>query len=880
MAKNFSKSIAHRLALILRLLIKNQIQPNTFTTMSIATSNSTQQVSHRNSPSVKSFKEWEASISWVETTVSELQQTTSPVWPLSDYVAVHPYLGWLDYKFENAHAELQKVSDCQLLPAIEVFADQFAGGYFGRQHVLEAAEEILEFPAKAPEFTHRLVSDLLAKAEQPHDVKASLDADDEPYNRLKPMAELSDLLLGTSWSENIHHEVGRFCASYYDEGQANWGNPFKGEDLYEAWKLQASVSRNIEVLGLTGFRKLVSKLPENPAAAIVYCLSELEVPERLWKGYLLSHLLALPGWFAWARYKSETSQEENTGDFAALLAICLVYDFAVVQALHLPIDWNAFKVQLDEAAENQQIKDASNELVQRSVCLRAGELAFAERVLNGLDLSAVDSNKTQQDARKSAQLVFCIDVRSERIRRHFEAVNGTVETFGFAGFFGVPMAFRGLGEESCSSRLPVLLNPKFQVQEGFHGECSTAEQIRVAKRAVRWSRKLLKQFQSAAFSCFSYVESLGLLYAWNLTKKTVRFAPSESYEFDGLRSDQRSSIGPTLEGLNEQGIGHEQQVQMAESILKNLGLTSNFARLIVFCGHTSKTTNNPLAASLDCGACGGHGGESNARFAAMLLNQPGIRSDLSKRGIVIPEDTHFLAGVHNTTTDSVDFFDLQFVPESHVLDLRSLQETAKEAGERTRCERSKTFENTSSSGLVARSVDWSEVRPEWGLAGNAAFIVAPRQMTQNANFDGRTFLHSYDHTKDADLSVLELIMTAPMVVAHWINMQYFASSVDPKHFSSGSKTIHNVAGQFGIVAGNGGDLQIGLPNESFHNGNRLQHQPLRLMAVIAAPRQAISQVISKHYLLQQIFEHEWMHLVAIEDGVQFKLTDDLEWVKA
>ena len=74
------------------------------------------------------------------------------------------------------------------------------------------------------------------------------------------------------------------------------------------------------------------------------------------------------------------------------------------------------------------------------------------------------------------------------------------------------------------------------------------------------------------------------------------------------------------------------------------------------------------------------------------------------------------------------------------------------------------------------------------------------------SLDGQSFLAQLRSHARLDGSVLETIMTAPMVVAHWINMQYYASTVDNDHFGSGNKTVHNVVGRFGILSGNGGDL--------------------------------------------------------------------------
>ncbi len=179
--------------------------------------------------------------------------------------------------------------------------------------------------------------------------------------------------------------------------------------------------------------------------------------------------------------------------------------------------------------------------------------------------------------------------------------------------------------------------------------------------------------------------------------------------------------------------------------------------------------------------------------------------------------------------------------------------------------------------LMRRAADWSEVRPEWGLAGNAAFIAAPRSLTKNANLNGQSFLHSYDHQSDPDGAVLETIMTAPMIVAHWINMQYYASTVDNVHFGSGHKTIHNVVGRFGILSGNGGDLMTGLPWQSLHSGEDYQHSPMRLQAVIAAPRTSIEKVIEKHEVVANLLAGGWLHLIALDGDVTYRYAEDGSW---
>jgi uncharacterized protein YbcC (UPF0753/DUF2309 family) len=172
-----------------------------------------------------------------------------------------------------------------------------------------------------------------------------------------------------------------------------------------------------------------------------------------------------------------------------------------------------------------------------------------------------------------------------------------------------------------------------------------------------------------------------------------------------------------------------------------------------------------------------------------------------------------------------------------------------------------------------RGRDWAQVRPEWGLAGNASFVIGPRSMTAGHDLKGRSFLHSYVAERDPDGVALETIMTAPLVVAQWISSQYYFSTVEPEVFGAGDKMLHNPVGGIGVVVGQSGDLAVGLPMQSVMLGEQRAHDPLRLLAVVQAPLDRIEGIILRNNGLRQLVEGEWIHVVARErddDGWSFR----------
>jgi uncharacterized protein YbcC (UPF0753/DUF2309 family) len=260
----------------------------------------------------------------------------------------------------------------------------------------------------------------------------------------------------------------------------------------------------------------------------------------------------------------------------------------------------------------------------------------------------------------------------------------------------------------------------------------------------------------------------------------------------------------------------------------------------------------------------------NARLAADVLNDMEVRGLLAGRGVVIPDDTRFVAGLHRTSTDEVDLFDTGEIETTHGKDLEELRVKLAEAGRRTRRERSERLglEGLSDVELLEalwqRAADGSQVRPEWALANNAALVAAPRDRTAGLKLDGRVFLHDYDPDSDADDRILTLILSAPVVVASWINLQYYASRVDPERYGSGNKALHQVVGGVGVFEGNGGDLRVGLPLQSIHDGNRFVHEPRRLAVYIEAAPARLDRVLADLPGVRALFDHGWIHLWALE----------------
>lgn len=772
----------------------------------------------------------------------------APLWPLEDFVAVNPFLGLSGRSFAECCETLRCLAPGGMQMKEAYYLEKLDSGKLTETDLTEALLEAKEFLSADSigsfhNWTSAKVREVLCHTSEEAEIPGLLT-----------VAENIDHNKGTKWAETFSEAIGHFCAGYFDTGQSIWRMPWRDLPLFAAWREYASFDANLEIVGLTGFRAWVKALPSDAKKTF----QKLKPLFQLINGsedFFYKELMSIIGWAGYVQYQvRETGTgSRNNDQLFQLLVIRLVMDAYLVEH---------YGQRFLPPPPPIQPQVLSEKVFALLVCQIADEDAWRRNLVK--KLRRAEPAKQDPQTRAAVQAVFCIDVRSEVFRRALEGASSSVQTYGFAGFFGLPIESIPFGGGRPVPQCPVLLKPKYQVQEIPSGAGVNHPQALNNRKQRRQLTHAWNSFKTSAISCFSFVETSGLGFASALFWNT--YLPQRGRQSTAPKCTSTISFGRAELG----GIPFADQVALAEGVLRNMGLTANFARLVLFCGHGSTTVNNPYAASLDCGACGGHAGDLNARICAAILNDPSIRNTLGEKGIFIPEDTWFLGGLHNTTTDEVLLHDLGSLPASHCKDVKELQALLKQAGLRARSERATALglhrsEESLDTEITLRSRDWSQVRPEWGLAGNAAFIAAPRTRTQNADLEGRVFLHSYDHHSDHDNRVLELIMCAPMIVANWINLQYFGSTVNNAVFGSGDKVIHNVTGMVGVCLGNGGDLQTGLPLQSVHNGKQWVHEPLRLHVFLEAPRSRIDAVIARHQEVRQLVENGWLLLFSIDD---------------
>lgn len=587
---------------------------------------------------------------------------------------------------------------------------------------------------------------------------------------------------------------------------------------------------------------------------------------------------------AWMHRESEASARE-AGDKGWRL-------FQLAQFLGLHAS-SLRSISTDDAEELIGCLDGFPDEAHGPVWLHAFERHYRDEVCNAMALNRGRGRWMKRDRRPKTQVVFCIDEREESVHRHYEELDPGHETLGAAGFFGVAMNYQGLDDHHETPLCPAVVTPAHKVVEVAR---PADENLRLPahKRRGKWLEVFHDTFwemkRNVAGSYF-LIDAAGFLTAYPLIGRiffpvkyfagvrAVRsmFVPEVKTQLSVTREDTEGAIGFTL----------VEQADRCEGLLRNIGLVSHFAPIVVFCAHGSHSQNNPHVNAYDCGACGGKHGFANSRALAAMCNTPAVRLLLRERGLLIPDDTWFVGAIHNTATDVMSYFDEEDVPKKLLAAYNAMVRDLHEANMRASRERCRRFASAPKDAsleasfhhVTHRASDFSQARPELGHATNAFAVVGRRGITQGVFFDRRPFIISYDPSTDPSGKILERILMAVGPVGAGINLEYYFSTVDTKVYGSDTKVPHNVTGLVGIMEGAHSDLRTGLPKQMTE-----VHEAMRLNLVVDAPMAVLGEIYGRQPAIQELLNGEWVILIAHDPetgefnqfvpGVGFEKWDD------
>lgn len=722
----------------------------------------------------------------------------------------------------------------------------------------------------------------------------------------------------------VHPLLIRLCAAFLDQGVAAWSMPGRERGLFEAaaglhdwpWGPTEPWSTRLPFA-------LAAALGRHPLDRIAEEIDRLGVPAAGRDEVISKSLLALRGWAAMIHQLEQrpdrTPVHQVPARLVDFLGLRLVIDRVATEwvASHMGHrgDLKGFWTELrDRYPPHRGPGSVARAFLLCQVARLVGltgndirsldeaELVQVERVVHGFDaitrrrlfhqayerrhrivmldaLAAHDSvSRAPADERPEVQAVFCMDDRCESLRRHLEEQGPAIETFGAAGFFFVPMYYRGIDDWHATPLCPIVVRPEHVVLE-VPDEDAIGRQN--ARRTVR--RLVGRIFGSLAagnrtlFAGGLLTAIGGAIAAIPLVARVVfprlteqlavvttgwgRHRVATRLLLEG-HDDERQADGPAA------GFTVAEMAGMVRRLLEDSGLTRRFARLVVVLGHGSTSLNNPHESAYDCGACGGGKGGANARAFALMANDQRVRRLLASEGLPLPDDTVFLGGLHDTCSDAALLYDLERVPGSHRAEFVRFQDAIQQARAADAQERCRRFDSVplhilpgeALRAVEGRAADLAETRPELGHATNSLCIIGRRWRTRGLFLDRRAFLVSYDPDADPVGEILARSLATVGPVGAGINLAYTLSRIDPIGYGCGTKLPHNITGLIGVMDGHASDLRTGLPWQTVEI-----HEAVRMLVVIEAPAERILAALSRVPAVERLVRNRWVHLASWGD---------------
>ena len=723
----------------------------------------------------------------------------------------------------------------------------------------------------------------------------------------------------------VHDVLVKFCSAFLDQGFSRWPLPSRDQGFFRSFAALYQGMAGPPDRWMGGLANELARLEQSevtPLESIRESLDLLGVPVSEWESYITATLLALRGWGGMVQQvelrADSVAHPIPKGSLIEFLAVRLILDrlaAAWVAQESLGYDGPLRELCPEHSRRGQEDKSAAIEQRAFQVFQLAQILGWLPQDLNQLrprewstlvaeveafpaverrrvfhaayerryrvqilDAVAIQSQRpTDRVVNPRFQVVCCLDEREESFRRHLEEVAPDVETFGVAGFFGVPIYYRGAADAHYVPLCPIVIRPQQWVEEDVVYTLDILHSTRARARRALGTAAHQMHVGSRTFAGGAVLTAgLGALASIPLVARVLwpRFTSQIRKMFSTMVQPpphtrlemERSQPTPSPEP-GHIGFTLDEMTNLSERMLRDIGMTRSFARLVVTLGHGSYSLNNPHNSAYNCGACGGGCGGPNGRAIAQMLNDLRVRERLKSRGIVIPDDTYFVGGWHNTCNDSITFFDLDRLPKSHRHDFDRVRQDLDETCDRNAHERCRRFVSAplnmsfpaARRHVEARSEDLAQTRPECGHATNTICIVARRSRTRGLYLDRRAFLTSYDPTEDdANGFTLTRLLSAAVPVCGGINLEYYFSYVDNQGFGCGTKLPHNVTSLLGVMDGAASDLRTGLPWQMVEI-----HEPVRLLFIIETTPEILSGIMDRNPGIGKLCRNGWVQVATL-----------------
>lgn len=707
-----------------------------------------------------------------------------------------------------------------------------------------------------------------------------------------------------SFSLSIHPYIIRLISSYLDQGQSFWANPFSQKGFWSFFTYDVAFLKGFAVDWQKNLAKKIEKYQgQTPSQIIEAELREMEIPEHFWKDYLLEILFDLKGWSGMVnKLEMEPwqapvkSPDIKLMDYLAALVLLESsidsfhaeehsIDLSLLRGRVEKIELHSYQLALSLYQITKSFKLESRwmqRLLKKEITEFIDQIDSAEAIHkirlwheayeHHFHREAIQSlgshHYTNQGVGHDADVFFCIDDREESIRRHVEEVDPKVRTYGVVGFFGIDMKFSSLRNQRLIAQCPPVVNPSRIVREA---PCDT----HMVPSFQKWNMKKgggdLALYYNSRTLFRGYLSTMILGVASIIPMFMQVFFPKQSKI---LKKKILKLFGPEpktemMIEAGEEGHGYSksEMASIVANILSQCGINTVESSLVFVMAHGSSSTNNPFKQAYGCGACGGNAGIPNSKAFAKMANDPFVREELLKKNIMVPKETFFVAGFHDTCTDEMHFFNEESVPTVFKETYSRVKNNLIEAGKLNAFERCQRFSSSEARStpeealkhVKERALDLAQPRPEYGHSSNALAIVGRREMTKGLFLNRRAFLHTYDWRLDPDGSVLANVVLGGVPVAVNINLDYYFSRVDNDNFGCGSKLPLNMTSLLGVMTGSLSDLRIGLARQMVEI-----HEPIRNLTIIEAPLERVKKLFLSHPRLKNILYHHWMRLAVYD----------------